>query len=318
MRSSRLFGIVALVAFLVVPGGAPVALAGRGTTTPTYTYVSLSDPARTQAYDAKGRLVATFTTGSRSVTLVGPSRTFADTVDGSSATVTTTAWVRLLPGAFAGTVDAAWLGARLKDTSPDVLAVAFQYVAGAPSISKNGLRIAGDADYGPLVSGVRQEGSDFNDYLGISWTYGATTDAPEAAQLRSLDCSGFVRMVLGYRLGLPLGYSDGTGATLPRRAAWMEAASPGVVLVPNDGTKPASASRSLLQAGDLVFFDAATDDGTAIDHVGIYVGVDGAGHQRFISSRKTPNGPTITDVGARSYLDGSGLYATGFRSARRP
>ena len=31
-----------------------------------------------------------------------------------------------------------------------------------------GLVYAGDANYGPLVDGARQEGSDFNDYRGTS------------------------------------------------------------------------------------------------------------------------------------------------------
>lgn len=29
--------------------------------------------------------------------------------------------------------------------------------------------------------------------------------------------------------------------------------------------------------GDLVFFDAASDDGLPVDHVGIYVGLDAGG-----------------------------------------
>lgn len=72
-----------------------------------------------------------------------------------------------------------------------------------------------------------------------------------------------------------------------------------------------------LDAGDLVFFDASADDATAIDHVGLYLGADADGHHRFVSSRKTADGPTFGDLGGASILDGSGLYARSFRAARR-
>ena len=63
--------------------------------------------------------------------------------------------------------------------------------------------------------------------------------------------------------------------------------------------------RKDLRPGDLVFFHR----GRGIGHVGIYLGLDSEGHQRFLSSRKTANGPTLGDLGGRSILDGSGLYA---------
>nr|MBA2556149.1 hypothetical protein [Chloroflexota bacterium] len=56
----------------------------------------------------------------------------------------------------------------------------------------------------------------------------------------------------------------------------------------------------------------ATRDGRAIDHDGIYVGLDGAGHARFVSSRRTADGPTIGDAGGASVLDGSGYWAEAF------
>jgi hypothetical protein len=49
----------------------------------------------------------------------------------------------------------------------------------------------------------------------------------------------------------------------------------------------------------------------------MYLGIDSGGHHRFISSRKTANGPTLGDTGGRSILDGTGFYAVAFRSARR-
>jgi cell wall-associated NlpC family hydrolase len=72
-----------------------------------------------------------------------------------------------------------------------------------------------------------------------------------------------------------------------------------------------------LSPGDLVFFDAATNDGTQIDHVGMYLGTDEGGNYRFVSSRKSINGPTMGDYSGKSILNGSGLYATSFRAARR-
>ena len=212
-------------------------------------------------------------------------------------------------------MDESWLERSLADRTPDVLARAAQYLEGAPAVfDSSGLQIAGDADYGPLQSdGTRQEGSDFNDYLGVPWTYGAYVDQPESAQFHSLDCSGYMRMVWGYRTGLPLTLAPNGG--IPRRAFEMLDGAPGVVTIPNKGSQATADGR--LSPGDLVFFDAATDDGAQIDHVGMYLGVDSGGRHRFISSRKTVNGPTLGDVGGKSLLDGTGFYATRFRAARR-
>jgi len=267
--------------------------------------------------DGQGWL-ATFTSGARTVTLRGESRTFRE--PNVAATVTSNVEVRLLPAPFSGTVDDDWLDMALDSmasTGPDVLQTALQYVYGAPTIrNSSGVRIAGDANYGPLLSdGTRQEGSDFNDYMGVKWTYGSTIDAPESKQYGSLDCSGFTRMVYGYRWGFGLTL-DPDGKRLPRRAVWMAGSGgPGVTIVANSGSQ-ASVS-SAIRPGDLVFFDAATNDGTAIDHVGIYLGRDNAGRARFISSRKTPNGPTMGDAGGSSLIDGTGFYARSFRSVRR-
>lgn len=307
-----------LLALLLVATIPATAAAGKRTSSSgsTYTFQRASSPARTLAYDRNGRLVATFTDGARTVTLAGPSRTFAEPTY-TSYTVTTTTWVRLLSQPFSGTVDQTWLTARLADTSGDVLATALQYVIGAaPIYDETGLRIAGDADYGPLnADGTRQEGSDFNDYLGIAWTYPSGTDNPEADQIGALDCSGFVRMVFGYRRGIPLTLEPNAGASLPRRAYQQEASAPGITVIANSGSAPQS--RSALAPGDLVFFDADTGDGTQIDHVAIFLGQDSGGHDRFLSSRKSANGPTMGDLNGRSILDGTGTYASAFRAARR-
>ena len=278
------------------------------------TFVRRSDPARTIVSTADGTWVATFTDGARTVAVAGPSRTFRE---GSvSATVSHTVWARLLTTPFEGTVDVAWLQEARLDRSPDVLATALEYVAGSPLITNGvGVRISGDASYGPLQSdGTRQEGSDWNDYQQVTHTYGSQVDEPEPDQVGSLDCSGYIRMVLGRRLGIPMTLAP-NGADLPRRAVSMASSAPGVITIPNQG-KQVTDFRRLLP-GDLVLFDAATDDGTDIDHVGLYLGRDDGGRYRFLSSRKSADGPTMGDVRGRSVLDGTGLYATAFRSSRR-
>ena len=282
---------------------------------PAYTYKILSDPARTEAYDSQGRLVAKFTNSARTVVLIGPSRTFAEPAY-TAATVTTTNWVRVLSTPFNGTVDEAWLTKELSDSSADIFQISMQYIDQATTIYEtSGLKYAGDADYGPLqTDGTRQEGSDFNDYLGLPWTYGTTIDQPEVNQIGSLDCSGFQRMVWGYRSGIPLTLSP-NGTAIPRRSFEILNSAPGIVTMSNNGTQITDLSK--LQPGDLVFQDADTSDGTQIDHMGLYLGLDNNGSYRFISSRKKVNGPTMGDYYGKSILDGTGLYATSFRAIRR-
>ena len=69
----------------------------------------------------------------------------------TTAIVSSTTWVPLLPQACTGTVDTAWPETERADTSSDLLATAVQYVTGAPKLlAADGTRLAGDADYGPL------------------------------------------------------------------------------------------------------------------------------------------------------------------------
>ncbi|MEV5080441.1 hypothetical protein AB0K74_16940 [Streptomyces sp. NPDC056159] len=87
-----------------------------------------------------------------------------------------------------------------------------------------------------------------------------------------------------------------------------------------DGVRPTAAS--LLQPGDLVLFNADSgDDGdpptVTVDHVEIYLGRDAVGKRRFLSSRKTVNGPTMADLAGASLLDGTGLYAESLHTVRR-
>ncbi len=269
-------------------------------------------PTRSVVHDDAGRWVATFTDAARTVTLAGPRRTFTERT--TSDPVDTHVWVRLLPAPFAGQVDAAWLVEALRATTPDVLALSMEYVEGAPArFDPVGVQIAGDAAYGPLrPDGTREEGADFNDYLGLDWSYGEVIDRAETRQRASLDCSGYMRMLWGYRAGFPLTLRP-DGAALPRRAHQMLDSASGVVMNA-DGVRTWA---ELLAPGDLVFFDASADDGSMIDHVGMYLGLDAGGAQRFISSRKSPDGPTMGDHRGRSALDGEGLYARSFRAARR-
>lgn len=277
-----------------------------------YTATPLANPARTVVSDANG-WVATFTGGARTVALRGTSRTFTE--PSAAQPFVTSTWVRVLPQPYDGSFDAAdeaWLDAAVNDGSDDIIQTAMNFVEGAPN----------DADYGPLdpLTGKRAEGSDFNDYLGISWTYGNTVDNPEADQINSLDCSGYMRMVWGYTGGLPMSLNP-DGQSIPRKSYQMldSMPGPGIIVAPNTGAQLTDMSK--LQAGDIVFFDADTGDGTQIDHVGMYIGLDANGKHRYISSRKNINGPTFgTDFdgqGGKSILNGTGYWAKAFRAVRR-
>lgn len=297
---------------------------------------TLPDPGEDIAVPAEGDLVevetgdgawrATLTLGARSVRLSGPERTFDEPT--AAHPVRHGIWVRTLPQPFDGHLDGAWLRNALhanRRQLPDIFAIAMQYLSGAPAIHDGGLRIAGAATYGPIVDGARQERSDFNDYLGITWSYAeGRIDAPETDEQGCLDCSGYMRIVWGYRQSLagvgranvPFCYAPKPDRSeLPRRAFQMEASGPGVMILENSGGQVTDFTGLL--PGDLVFFDAETDDGVRIDHVGMYLGLDEGEHHRFISSRKTHNGPTLGDTAGPSILDGNGHYAAHFRSARR-
>ena len=285
-----------------------------------------ANPDRTEIRDSKSKWLATLTDGAYTVSLTGPRRTFEEPTAADS--VTHAIWVRTLPRPFDGKMDTTWLTQALKANEkkvPDVLAIAMQYIASKPAIFEGTLQIAGDAAYGPLKNGEREEGSDFNDYLGIKWVYPDQVDEPEQRQLHCLDCSGYVRIVWGYRHHLPgRNYADTvplavnplkSHSALPRRSFEMYAGAPGVIIIPN--TKVQVKDFSQIGIGDLVLFDADESDGTRIDHVGIYLGLDAADHQRFISSRKGSNGPTMGDFKGKSILDGTGLYSRAFRAVRR-
>jgi hypothetical protein len=313
---------IALSAIALVSATAAVAGLVHPSAASRYRYERLAGPGRTVVHTRGGAVVATLTDGARTAVLTGPQRVFAEPAT-TDATVSTRIWVRLLPQVwYPGAERLAWfdhwLAHALGNRDADLLAIATQYLPGAADRrDAAGLRYAGGASYGPLTDGGgRAENSDFNDYLGVAWKYpDGKVDRPNPDRLGALDCSGFVRMVYGYRSGYPLEIGDPTGQALPRRAVMMAGSGPGVPLLPDTGRQVTEFAP--LQGGDLVFFDADPNDGPQVDHVGIYLGVDSHGGHRFLSSRKTANGPTFGDVGGASLLDGEGLYAHAFRTAKR-
>jgi len=340
--------VLAVVVPLLTGGPAPAqgvrttvatSPAPRATSFEEYQFVPTTDPAGTQAL-RNGSVVAVFTTNARTVRFTAPPRRFSEP-SASPRSVVVSVQIRRLPSENPWQprmVDETWFQpwflAAVQDTSPDLLATAVRYLTGAPPNYPE----EGDADYGPLVNGARQEGADYNDFLGRTVHYPRESDpsrleaaAPDPAQIRSLDCSGYVRMIYGYRMGWPLKrYDTRTQPPLgiPRRAVGMAGATIGVEIITRNGdARPPDAALARLFPGDLVFFDANDDDGDAVDHVGIYLGVDDGvdggnrdepPYHRFLSSRKTVNGPTLGDVGGWSVLDRqNSLYSISFRSARR-
>lgn len=291
----------------------------------------LENPARSVLRGSDGQIKAVFTDGARLATLTGPARTFTEPASTSSK-VSTTDWVRLMPEPWKkGAEKQKWFKdwyAEYEDSKEDDLfAISFQYVVSAPQKKdEQGVAYAGDANFGPLNTtgaeggDLRLEQSDFYDYLGLPYPFrDGQTGSPESMRAKSLDCSGFVRMVLGYRTRYPLMSSDTSGDGLPRTANGMARSDEGADVLPLTGVSADDRPSAIdqLQPGDLVFFklDARTKD--RLDHVGIVLGYDTEGHLIFVSSREEINGPTIGDVGGVSRLDGNGYYAKTLRSAKR-
>jgi cell wall-associated NlpC family hydrolase len=303
---------------------------GSGGAGGAHTFERLSGPDRTVVRSADGGTLATFTDGARTAVLTGPARTFSEPRT-TTATVTTEAWVRVLPHAWQRGMETSawfkgWFPKTLGSTSPDVFAVAFEYSsAGAPDKhDAAGVRYAGTAHFGPrnvnvdnpLDFAYHDEQSDFYDYLGIPWTFPDGTHAqPAKARYGDVDCSGFQRLVWGYRHGIPLHNTNAAGTGLPRRAFAIADYGPGRLLIPDTGVQPTDLSA--LQPGDLVFFAIIKDQPKLIDHCGMYLGLDSHGRHRFHSSRSAANGPTMGDMSGHALLDGTDFYARGFRAARR-
>ncbi|MFC4611944.1 C40 family peptidase [Streptomyces maoxianensis] len=306
------------------PAGTPEDTAGER-------WSRLESPARSVLRGADGQVKAVLTDGARMAKLTGPARIFAEPTSTASK-VSTTDWVRLMPEPWSQGAEKQkwfkdWYAQYAGSEEDDVFAFAFQYLAGAPQRKDGqGVVFAGDANFGPLnTSGaeggdLRLEQSDFYDYLGTRYPYrDGAVGTPEAMRARSLDCSGFIRMVLGYRARYPLMSSDASGDGLPRTANGMARSRQGVDVLPLTGISAQDRPSAIdqLQPGDLVFFKLDTRTGQRLDHVGMVLGHDTEGHLIFISSREEVNGPTIGDIGGVSRLDGNGYYAKTLRSAKR-
>jgi hypothetical protein len=309
--------------FLVVAvlAAFPFPVAGAETP-PGHHFVRLDDPPRTLVLDENDDKVATLTDGARTAVFRGPGRTFAEPAV-TTAAVTTNDWVRIAPrpwkpGGENDPVLAAWLTNALDDRTPDVLDIAMQYRRDTPDLHDDkGIRYAGRAFFGPVIDGERVSDSDFNDYLGVAWTYhDGVVRAPDPVRKDSLDCSGYLRMVFGYRAGYPLGWAP-SRVRLPRQAKDFAAGAPGTVIVADAGARPPADQLRRLRTGDVLAFDLDPADGPLLDHSAIYLGLDSAGQPRFVSSRKTYNAPTMGDRYGASVLSGDGVLAHAFRLARR-
>ncbi|MFI7012721.1 NlpC/P60 family protein [Streptomyces sp. NPDC050164] len=291
----------------------------------------LENPARSVLRGSDGQVKAVFTDGARTATLTGPARTFAEP-SSTSSKVSTTDWVRLMPepwkkGAEKQKWFKDWYAELQGSKEDDLIAVAFQYVAGAKEKKdEQGIGYAGDANFGPLNAtgaeggDLRLEQSDFYDYLGVQYPFrDGVIGQPETARAKSIDCSGYMRMVFGYRARYPLMSSDDSGDGLPRTANGMARSDQGADVLPLTGVSPENRPTGIdqLQPGDLVFFKLDARTKQRLDHVGMVLGYDTEGHLLFISSREEVNGPTIGDVGGVSRLDGNGYYAKTLRSAKR-
>lgn len=308
------------------PGDRPAGDTAAERLVEEYELVDLAGPARTQVRRrADLAVVATLTAGARTAVFAGPRRRFAEPST-TAAVVESTTWVRIAPQAWQPGPQvpealARWLLAELDRDDPrvDVLAAAMQYLPDAPGLrDERGVRYAGDAGFGYVHSRDERDGADFYDYLEIPWDFpDAGTVKPSARWDRDLDCSGYIRLIYGYRFGIPL--LNQTAATtvdgLPRTAASMAAYARSVVIAAGRSPSRPPTDLSAMQPGDLVFF-ALHDDPALITHSGIYIGDDADGGMRFVSSRGTVDGPTFGDVRGDGVLD-SGYFGKRLRRVIR-
>lgn len=287
-------------------------------------YKRVSNPEGTKVVDGSGKEVARFTDSARTAVIQGKERTIEE-AQSTDARVTTTSYVRVMPQPYARGVEDKgwfqdWFAKAIEDEAPDALEVGTQYFANAEEIrDENGLRIAGDADFGPEnhMEGNRKVGSDFNDFLEIKVAFpDDSVDRPEKKQRNALDSAGFLRIVYGYRLGYPMYGGDRKGEGLQRQVDGLYENGPGVLLAKDTGAPPSlqGISDSLLP-GDVLMF--TNDEEPGLDHAAIYIGRDDKGHHRFMSSREANNGPTMGDVAGASIIDGQDLFARNFRAVRR-
>ncbi len=294
--------------------------------TQRYELIDVTRPDRTEVRRRSDRtVVATLTVGARTVVFAGPQRRFTEPST-TSAVIDSTSWVRLAPRPWQPErhIDdevAGWLLDQIEDPDPpiDVLAAAMQYLPDAPDgYDDHGVRHIGDAGFGYVHTADERDGADFYDYLEIPWKFPDTGRVkPSKRWDRDLDCSGYLRLIYGYRFGLPL-LNEPVNTTvdaLPRTASSMAAYARSVLVAagPTPGQRPTRLSA--VQPGDLVFF-ALHDDPTLITHSGIYLGKDQDGGMRFVSSRGTVDGPSFGDVRGDGVID-SGYFGQRLRRVIR-
>ncbi|MGS2617879.1 NlpC/P60 family protein [Micromonospora sp. LZ34] len=291
-----------------------------------YELVDMARPARTEVRRRTDlAVVATLTAGARTAVFAGPRRRFEEPST-TTAVVESTTWVRIAPqawqpGSQMPEAFARWLLTELNRKNPpvDILAAALQYLPGTPDLrDERGVRYAGDAGFGYVHSREERDGADFYDYLEIPWDFpDVGTVTPSARWDRDLDCSGYIRLIYGYRFGIPLLNQSATTTVdgLPRTAASMAAYARSVVIAAGRSPSRPPTDLSAMQPGDLVFF-ALHDDPALITHSGIYIGDDADGGMRFASSRGTVDGPTFGDVRGDGVLD-SGYFGKRLRRVIR-
>lgn len=264
---------------------------------------------RTFVYGSNG-YVATLTEGARTVLIDGPVRVFSEP-DNTHAVVRNTSRVRIAPRAwYTGAQDenwfADWFLAQLKTSDPDILDIAMQYLDGKPlRRDREGVPFAGDAGFGLVRTSDTVDGADFYDYLGIPWTWqDGSVSRPSKRWARKVDCSGYIRLVYGYRGGIENFRTNSLVNGLPRNARSMAKLAPSVLIAKGqeESSGPEVRDLSALLPGDLTFF-ALHDDRSFISHSGIYIGNDQHGDMRFLSSRTSINGPTFGDFNTMSVFN---------------
>lgn len=286
-------------------------------------YKRVANPSGTKVVDGSGKEVARFTDSARTAVIQGKERTLEEPAK-TDAQVTSTSWVRVMPQPYTQGAESKdwfkeWFAKSLEDETADVLELGTQYFEGAENVyDENGLRIAGDADFGPEKGADGNNvGSDFNDFLEIKVAFSDDADdRPEKTQKNALDPAGYVRMVYGYRLGYPMYGNNPKGDALQRDVTGLYENGPGVLIAKDSGQQLSLESlEQQLLPGDILMF--ATDLQPNLNHAAIYMGRDDRGNHRFMSSRESANGPTMGDLVAPSIIDGHDLFAVNFRAVRR-
>lgn len=278
---------------------------------------------RTIIKSATGTTAAILTQGARVANLPGPRRTFAERSN-TDATITTDVWAHVMPRPWSPDAqDQPWFTSWFRNTALaqrrplDVLAIAMQYLDGAPVLrDARNVAYAGDAGFGLLRTDDEVDGADFYDFMGITWRWpDGTKSDPSPQWLRRLDCSGYIRMVYGYRSGMLLSRGAEDTEGLPRTARGMARYRNAFRVVEGEASDKAPESLTGVMPGDLLFF-ALHDDESTITHSGIYIGDDQNGDQRFVSSRTSQNGPTFGDFNTKSIFN-SGYFRRRLRRVIR-